>query len=224
MEIEPRFFDPKTAYVSSIPAEASERSDAPEADSKSENRAYFLNGEKVGLRYFSSSGALEIERSYRNGVQHGWEYRWDESGGLNSAEYYENGLPHGTFYQWEDGRLIGTYTMQHGAGLDLWREVLPDGGIGISEARYYQEGRFHGYEWWFHAKEGALWQETHWFRGERHGIEREWNGEKLSRDSPRYWVRDAKVTKAKYVRACVKDATLPPFRPDEQQAATRIPA
>lgn len=224
MSDEARFLDAKTAYVSSIPAEATAKILVAETETEDEQREYFLKDERVGLRHFSPTGDLEWEWAFRSGARHGWMYRWHAPDCLYSAESYENGLAHGTAYQWaEDGRRIGTCTLMHGTGLDLWREALPDGRIGLAEAHYMKNGLPHGWEWWFHAETGVIWRETHWFEGERHGIEREWNGEKLTRDSPRYWLHSERVPKPKYVRACLKDATLLPFRLEDNAPQRNFP-
>jgi hypothetical protein len=74
------------------------------------------------------------------------QYRWDELGFLISAEPYEAGLAHGIAKQWHQGQLIGSYTMVHGTGLDLWWQSS-DRLIWLSEARYYRDGYRDGFEW-----------------------------------------------------------------------------
>ena len=91
---------------------------------------YVLSGEVVGFRFFMETGDVGIEMPIRNGVKHGTEYWWD-SGRLDWIQPYINGLPHGVAKQWShyDGKLIGTYTMEHGTGIDLWRQERDDGSI-----------------------------------------------------------------------------------------------
>jgi hypothetical protein len=85
-------------------------------------------------------------------------------GELLSAEPYFNGLPHGIAKQFDNGKLIGTYTMKHGTGLDLWRGVAEDGTIRLHEARYKKDGRWHGFEWWLnHEDQESCWQECHYW-------------------------------------------------------------
>jgi len=75
----------------------------------------------VGVRYFHETGELETEYALRDGLMHGIAYRSDVPGEPLSAEPCAHGLPHGTAKQWSgDGKLIGTYTMKHGTGVDLW--------------------------------------------------------------------------------------------------------
>src|SRR5262249_7219402 len=136
----------------------------------------------------------------------------DTPGQLLSAEPYENGVPHGTAYQWaSDGRLLGTYTLEHGTGLDLWRQAWEDGRVYLAEVHSIRNGLSHGFEWWFFVGR-RLRRERHWQEGTLHGIEREWNfSGGLRRGFPRYWVRGERVTKAKYLKASVVDSTLPAF-------------
>jgi hypothetical protein len=139
--------DVKTAYISSIPEDAVEKVRAKQADGARKRAEYFLNGELVGERSFHSSGELEYEHAFRNGVKHGWQYRWDTPGELLSAEPYENGVPHGTAYQWaSDGRLLGTYTLEHGTGIDLWWQDWMDGTVDLAEVHYMRNGLSHGFE------------------------------------------------------------------------------
>jgi antitoxin component YwqK of YwqJK toxin-antitoxin module len=205
-----------SAYHSSIPEEAREKITARQADGSRRIAEYYLGKERVGVRLFHRDGTLQSEEAFRNGVLHGRTYRWDTPGELLSVEPYEDGVQHGTAYQWgHDGRLIGSYTMEHGTGIDLWRQDRDDGTIDLREVHYYIEGRRHGFEWWF-CERDRLSRERHWIRDELHGIEREWSFEgKLRRGFPRYWVRGEQKTKAQYLRAAAQDPELPPFRPEE---------
>ena len=216
--------DRETAYVSSIPEEAREKITQKHGNGARKRAEYFLGKELVGFREFYRDNTPEGEYSFRNGVPHGWEYRWSTPGELTSAESRENGVVHGTAYQWgRDGRLIGSYTIDHGTGIDLWREELEDGRVNLSEAYQYVDGRRHGFEW--HFMNGDLSDEKHWMQGILHGIERSWNSKGgLSRGYPRYWINDERVTKAKYVRAALKDDQLPPFRLEDNQCLREFPA
>ena len=67
-------------------------------------------------------------------------------------------------------------------------------------------------------------EEKHWFNGQWHGIEREWNFKnKLSRGYPKYWVRGDAVTKRQYIAAARKDVTLPLFRPKDNSPKREFP-
>lgn len=133
-------------------------------------------------------------------------------------------MEHGTAYQWaSDGRLVGSYTMEHGAGIDLWWQSWPDGTAELSEARWYCDGLRHGFEWQFFER-GGLSDERHWREGVLHGIEREWNFKGgLRRGFPRYWVSGERVTKPQYVRAASRDASLPAFRTEDNKARRAFP-
>ncbi len=211
-----------SAYVTSIPEEAIEKIKTRdrEAGAAMIRTEYFLGGECVGRRFFDPPGELSGEFSFRNGVMHGWQYRWNSPGVLLSAEHYVNGLSHGVALQWgENGRLIGSYEMKYGTGLDIWFHDREDGSVDLSEVYFYQDGLRHGYEWQFFSKR-ILSEEKHWQAGELHGIERGWNFKGgLGRNYPAYWVKGERVSKAKYLKACLIDPTLPVFdardnRPD----------
>jgi hypothetical protein len=213
------------AYISHIRPEAEERIINSYPDGTKKEAEYWLNGERVGFRRFHTTGELEGEVPYENGVRHGTEYRWDAPGKLLSAEPYEHGTPHGTAHQWaEDGRLIGTYTLERGTGIDMWWQERPDGSVYLAEVRFMRDGRPHGFEWWLDEDQQSVWIERHWSHGTLHGIEREWNVQKrLCRGYPRYWVEGERVTKRQYVQAAAQDPNLPPFRPEENQPSRRFP-
>jgi antitoxin component YwqK of YwqJK toxin-antitoxin module len=208
--------DRDTFYKSSIPVQAREKVTGKYADKTPRWAEYYLGKELVGIRSFHPGGELESESAWRDGIRHGWAYRWDDPGVLLSAEPYENGVPHGTAYQWAcDGRLIGSYTLEHGTGIDLWWQEWMDGSACLSEASWMQAGLLHGIRWWFNGR-GKLSHEEQMHRGLSHGIERMWNSEgKLRRGYPRYWVQGERVTKAQYLHAAAKDDSLPPFRAED---------
>jgi hypothetical protein len=118
--------------------------------------------------------------------------------------------------QWSayNGRLIGSYKMNHGTGVDLWRaETYSGRSVYLSEARYIREGKWHGFEWWLNEDQKTIHKENHFADNLQHGILREWNSEgRLKRGYPRYWVKDKTVSKRQYLRACTQDPNLPPFR------------
>ena len=214
----------KDAYQSSIPEQAREKITQKHGNGSKKQAEYYVGKENVGLRTFYPCGALEGEYSFRNGVKHGWEYRWDSPNELLSATSYENGLEHGTAYQWDgDGPSIGSYKMEHGTGIDLWWNVWSDGSIDLSEVYHYVKGARHGFEWHFFGQD-KLSEEKHWREGMLQGIEREWNFEGgLRRGFPRYWLNNERVTRAKYLRAAAQDAALPPFRPEENKPVREFP-
>lgn len=136
-------------YRSSIPKAAKERVVVTHPTGPQKYKAeYLVNGKVVGVRQFNQTGQLELERPMKNGVIHGILYSC-EDGVVISAEPYRNGFAHGIAKQWSyDGELIGTYTMKHGTGLDLWRCKKDWGNkrIFLAEARFIKDGKWHGYE------------------------------------------------------------------------------
>ena len=74
-----------------------------------------------------------------------------------------------------EGRLIGTYRMHRGTGLDLWYRQREDGSIYLGEVHHLLEGRRHGFEWWINEDQETVYIERHWREGQLHGIWREWN-------------------------------------------------
>ncbi len=203
---------------SSIPSAARERVIARYVSTRAKFKAeYRLGGKLVGIRNFDESGERYSELPHRNGKLHGVVRRF-ESGRLTFDEPYRDGLPHGVAHQWtEDGALLGTYAMNRGTGIDIWRQVL-SGRTSVSEIRHLKDGKWHGFEWWLQADRWAVCQERHFSHNQLHGIDRSWNSRGgLRRGYLRYWVEGKRVTKRQYLRARVKDSSLPPFRLSDNQ-------
>jgi antitoxin component YwqK of YwqJK toxin-antitoxin module len=211
--------------LAAIPAEAEERVIERHADGSKKSAEYLLHGDLVGRRLFSEAGALELEIAMRNGVSHGPMSEWDGSGHLEFTTAYVDGKEHGTARQWaNDGTLLGTYEMNHGTGLDLWWDEREDGSQYLSEARYLLAGDRDGYEWWLDEDQQSVWQERHFHHGQEHGIFRRWNAEgRLSRGYPQYFINGRKVNKRQYLRAAQADASLPPFRADDNKPVRQFP-
>jgi hypothetical protein len=214
-------------YRSSIPKVAQERVVATYLKNPHKYKAeYALKGEIVGVRYFEENGNLMSETPVKNGLTHGTQYFFDQ-GRVDFSETYYQGLPHGTAKQWsQDGKLIGTYTMRHGTGLDLWRckRNWGNGSVFLSEARYYLEEHRHGFEWWINEDQKSVNHECHFWMDQKHGIERVWNGEgRLIRGCPKYWVKDKQVAKRVYIRECSRDASLPRFGAKDNLPRRKFP-
>lgn len=187
---------------------------------------YFVNGQKVGERYFNEDGTVYNERPFRNGVVHGVELTYGSSGNVTCAEPFVNGIPHGTTYQWaEDGRLISSYVMNHGTGIDLWRQDWGNGSVTLEEVHYMKDGQRHGFEWWLDSEDqNQVHRECHWAEGRRHGIEREWeDGGRLSRSYPRFFMDDRQVTQAQYIHAASRNPQLPPYRRQDDHPRRDFP-
>lgn len=214
-------------YRSSIPKNADERVVATRVPGRPRFRSeYILKGEVVGMRQFDENGQLEFERPMKNGVTHGTLYGIGE-GVVTFAEPYRDGLAHGIAKQWSiDGEPIGSYTMRHGTGLDLWRckANWGNGRVFLSEARYVKEGKLHGFEWWLDENQKSVHSEHHFWENLQHGVERHWNSQgRLRRGYPRYWVNNKRVTRREYLRASAEDPNLPRFRESDNRPRRKFP-
>ena len=213
-------------YRSSIPEAARERVTATFVTGRLKYRVdCVFEGKVVGVRYFHETGELSFEYPLKKGLTHGIVYRSDIPGKLLSAEPYFNGRPHGTAKQWSDqGKLLGSYTMKHGSGIDLWWSQCEKGLRRLAEARYVRDGKWHGFEWWLNEDQRSVWEERHFWNNKMHGIERSWNPQGcLRRGYPKYWVEDGRTTKRRYIRACARNPALPPFREQDNRPQRRFP-
>ena len=185
---------------------------------------YSVKGVVIGRRQFGRDGERLMETPLHNGVRHGIEYTWHENGQLELVEPYHEGLIHGTASQWDcDGRLLGQYTLVHGTGLDVWRGVEEDGTVHISEIQMSLNGKWHGYGWGFE-RDGVLYRETPWWEGLPHGIEREWDEHgDLITGSPVFFIRGEQVERTRYLAEADHDATLPPYREEDNRRDHRLP-
>src|SRR5258708_21369911 len=145
-------------YQSPIPENAEVRIIGTYPNGQKQRAEYVLNGQVVGFRFFMETGEIGIETPLRNGVKQGIEYHWYSKGKLDSSQPYVNGLEHGVAKQWSsyDGRLIGTYTMEYGTGIDLWRGEGADGSVYLTEIRYMKDGLRHGFEWWLDSDQKSV--------------------------------------------------------------------
>ena len=208
---------------SSIPKSARERILTTHPEGQKCRVEYVLGGKVVGVRYFLPEGASEIEYGLKAGRLHGMRY--DFLGAhLLCAEPYVNGLVHGVARQWSpDGKLLGTYRMNQGTGIDLWRSQRADGSPYLAEVHYIKRGRPHGFEWWINEDQRTVHWERLWRNGQPHGIERQWTGGRLARGYPRFHLRGKRVRKAEYLKACVKDKSLPPYRQEDDSQERSFP-
>lgn len=213
------------AYRSSIPDSAEERVIETHEDGSKAQAEYWLDGQRVGRRYFFESGELAGDVGLRGDRYHGIDYRWDMPGSLMSAIPYADGLEHGTAHQWGyDGTYLGSYTMEHGTGIDLWRSGCGGEQPALSEVRYYRDGQRHGFEWWLNGDQRSVYEEGHYANGQPHGILRQWNSQgRLRRGYPQYYVNGERVTKRQYLRASQRDPSLPRFSPEDNLPARTFP-
>lgn len=212
-------------YRSFIPKTAIERVLTWHPNGVKHRVEYLVGDEVVGERHFFETGEPCSEKPLRRGKTHGTEYDWYEPGVLTFAEPYVEGLPHGTARQWIDGKLVGTFKMVHGTGIDLWWQLDEDGTRRLTEVCYFRDGRPDGFRWWLVDEERRVFWESHYRQGQLHGVEREWNlGRwRLKRGFPKYWVNDEQVSKRAYLAACKRDPTLPPFREEDNAPERQFP-
>jgi antitoxin component YwqK of YwqJK toxin-antitoxin module len=215
-------------YKTSIPANAKPRAGVMCAGSTGKRLDYYLRGKLVGTRHFDEHGQLELEIPLRDGLRHGTEYTWFWGDWLSSAEPFHAGKAHGVARQWSaTGKLIGTYKMVHGTGIDLWRgavEGSEEGPYYLSEVWYLRDGNLHGFNWWIKEDQKTVSVERHYQNGQPHGIEREWNSQgRLSRGFPKYFIHGEPVDKRSYLRAADFDATLPRFQLKDNQPQRKFP-
>jgi hypothetical protein len=205
-----------------IPPEAVEVHD-PTASIEAGHRAFdcVIDGQVVGARVRDERGTLVREYALKDGVWHGIERWYDQDGALEFETSRCHGAEHGIAKQWDKGRLIGTYTMDHGTGLDLWRGS--DGSL--LEERYVKDSYRHGFERWWNGDDRSVWMESHFRVGVEHGIFRKWlRRPYLTRGYPQYFVNDKRVTKRQYLKAAAGDPTLPPFREEDNRPERQLPA
>ena len=182
-------------------------------------------GVRVGQRVYTRAGIKIMETPLKDGLKHGREFTWDEDGKLLLVEPYSKGKIHGTAKQYgAGGNVIGTYTLVHGTGLDVWRQENEDKTVFVSEIHRLEDGLPHGYEWHFTVAQEDLWQERHWHMGQVHGIERVWNSKgRLRRGYPKFYVFDQAVSRQKYLQAAVTDKHLPAYRMEDDLPQRNFP-
>jgi antitoxin component YwqK of YwqJK toxin-antitoxin module len=215
------------SFRSSIPRNARERIVCWHASGLKAVVEYFVRRKLVGRRHFDFEGHLELDYGLRDGKSQGTTYRLDTPGRLLSATPYSRGIEHGVARQWGDnGRLLGTYRMHRGTGIDLWWDEAwskPRRRY-LAEVHFMRRGQPHGFEWWINEDQRSVHDERHWRDGCQHGIERTWNFKgRLRRGFPKYFVAGRRVTRRQYTRAAATDPSLPPFRKDENRPGRKFP-
>jgi hypothetical protein len=213
----------RSVYRSWISADANEVVEERHPTGEKKSASYFLGGDKVGFRMWDEQGRLDFEKALRAGIRHGNEYWFYNNGQLQEVTPYRDGRIHGTGRQWsEDGRLLVTYRVVRGVGLDLW---CGDGDALAEEHYWPKEGEL-GYHRGWKCDDRTLWKEYFFVLGKGyHGIWREWNKQgRPRRGFPQYYVADRKVTKRQYLRACLSDPSLPPYRAMDDEPVRELPA
>jgi hypothetical protein len=180
-----------------------------------------LGDQVVGYRVRTGDGLLVREGALKDGVPHGVERTYDSDGALDFQTGRCHGVEHGVARQWDKGQLLGTYTLNHGTGLDQYL----GGAHSLLEERYLLDGNRHGFERWWNEDNHTVWMESHFQRGQNHGIFRRWNHTgRLMRGYPQYFVEGRHVTKRQYLKSADDDPTLPPFRGEENRPERELPA
>src|SRR5271169_3651707 len=127
-----------------IPLDSRERVIEGSSTGQKMRAFYYRNGQKVGFRCWDNDGTLIRENGIKGDLMHGPFRTFDLDGRLSLQSFYHLGKEHGLARQYANGKLIGTYRMKHGTGVDLWYAFEGC----LWEERYYQDGRRHGFERW----------------------------------------------------------------------------
>ncbi|MCI0619328.1 hypothetical protein L0244_40680 [bacterium] len=161
-------------YRSSIPFDAVERVIKRHSNGSKSICHYFKNRKKVGVRFFDEVGSMGLEYGVKNRRSHGNHYEWI-SGKLVFFQKIKNGLAHGIAKQWssETGRLLGTFKMNHGNGIDLWWQDW-FGPLHLTDVFFLKNNIPDGFEWHLNHTEKSVYFERHWHNGKWHGIFRQW--------------------------------------------------
>lgn len=204
-----------------IPPDAAELVVKRWDDGSKQSAVYTRDGVKVGCRWFEPDGRLTMEYGLRGELKHGPFRTYHDTGAVCEDAFYVEGKEHGEIRQFDEaGKLIGSYRMHHGTGVDLWyarRGVL-------SEERHLRDGTRDGFERWWNEDQRSVWAECHYRRDTEHGIERRWNERgRLQRGYPRYYVNGERVSKRQYVRACERDESLPKYCTSEDAHLRQLP-
>ena len=164
---------------------------------------------------------MSIEAGWRNGRLHGPFLAFHENGVVRWATHYVAGREHGVSRQFdENGKLIGTYKMNHGTGVDLY---FYNSGK-LSEERYIVNGERDGFERWWNEDGHTIWLESHFKDGLEHGIHRKWNVKgRLRRGYPKYFIRGKAIPKRVYVKNCETDSSLPKFHQRDNKPNRKQP-
>jgi antitoxin component YwqK of YwqJK toxin-antitoxin module len=181
---------------------------------------YYKNGTLIGHRNWDEDGRLAIEYAIRNDVKHGPFAQYHPNGQVSWATRFVDEKEHGISRQYDEkGKLIGTYRMRHGTGVDLWYTAPGE----LSEERYLRDGKWNGFERWWNT-DHSVWEETHFRDNVEHGIKRVWTARgRLRHGYPKYFISGSIVTKRQYERACELDTSLPRYRREDDSPERELP-
>ncbi len=196
------------------------------SEGRLERACLSLDGLSIGdaCRHWYDDGEVELEYGIKDGQKHGNELWFHPNGELLSVEPYRKGKVHGLCKQWDEkGRLLVTYTLVNGVGLDLWCDTMTGT---LSEDTFFPAVGQLGHQRLWSGDEKTIWEESFWLVGDGwHGIQRRWNWKtgRLRRGYPQYYLHGEKVTKRQYIQACKSDPSLPPSRPKDDSPVRQLP-
>ena len=155
---------------------------------------------------WTSDGQLAHEMPLdAKGRNHGVEIERDDQGQIAWCAQWVHGKQHGLVMQFDRrGHPVLVTEFVGGVGTDLWMTC----GI-ISEVRECTDRRLHGLVRWGDPR--RPWEEEHYHRGQRHGIFRTWDDDKLANGFPCFYLKGKVVSRRAYEAAQAKDASLPPY-------------
>lgn len=108
-------------------------------------------------RFYYRNGRVRMEIRQVAGKFHGFNRTWHHNNQLAEELQYHHGLLHGTSRQWDEtGRLLGSFTMNRGAGCQFYWHENGNPKLEINSLN----GKFHGrMRLWL--RDGTLIQETY---------------------------------------------------------------
>lgn len=181
--------------------------------------AHFYKGRtRVAWVHWDLEGRIIWEKYYDGaGREHGPEIYRHDNGRISYRVDWKHGQRHGKARQFDErGKLLAESTFRSGTGVDVWCDFGA-----VSEVRSYAKGHLDGLEQWWETPKRVFIEGT-WSAGKKHGIWREWDGGKLARGSPHFYVRGREVTRDRYLRAREKDASLPMYRAVDDKPAREL--
>jgi len=139
--------------------------------------------------FYYPSGKLEAERSFKEGIPHGYHREWHENGSLASEVRYNNGVPEGVGKQWDrSGNLIFSYSIYNGTGIQ--KAWFPDQGI---------------------------WAEISWLYGKMTGRQRTYMINDGTVIGDTFWIENKSVSRKSYSKACETNPNLPRYEKDSDK-------
>ncbi len=180
---------------------------------KSRSR-FHHGGERIAEVLWEEDGTPSWGWRLRRGKRHGPSVEWWPNGRVAFVEPFVDGLVHGVARHFDDqGKLLLRTRYVKGTGVDLWCDLS---NRSLAEETRLRGGTLHGVRRWWNGDGRTVWLEEPYRDGKLHGIVREWHG-KLRR---RFFVDGEQVDKRTYLR----DASLPPYRADDDRPERPLPA